>query len=244
MIRARSPAQSLHGRLGWEKGGFTKPATTSANEVVLRLLPRSPQNDEKTAGISREHVAVAIQDDGLFLIDRSGSHETQLDGRPVSQRAPIPLNRPSVVQIGGVLQLRLVPFFESTDIHNSSCHRYAECGRPDGTWQIAERLGIRSLLIERVNNLANDECYIIVYRWANVGCAAGHEVMIPGAGLEDVHARIVRLGSQFWLHAMADGVVVDGVSVLNGHICPLAAGMPVLLGGISGELAEFKQVGL
>lgn len=215
------------------------------NDVVLRFLPRSPQNDEITANISREHVAIAIEDDGLFLIDRSGSHEIKLDGRPVDQRAAIPLDRPSVFELAGAIKLRLEAFFESADDRHSSGHQYAQYGRPDRTWQIAERLGLRSLLIERVNNLPNEECYVIVYRWANVGCAAGAEVMIPGAGLEDVHARIVRLGQQFWLHAISnEGIIVDALPLPEGYICPLSAGMPMQLGEVSGEIAEFKQISL
>ena len=110
--------------------------------------------------------------------------------------------------------------------------------------EVAERLGLRSLLVERVNNLPNEECYIIVYRWLNIGRAAGSEIMIPGAGLDEIHARIVRLGAQFWLHNMApDGeVTADGTPLPTANICPISAGTALTLASISGQAIEFQQV--
>jgi hypothetical protein len=214
------------------------------NDVVLRFVPKSPENDEKTGRISREQMALSLQADGLVLTDLSSGQTTRLNGKPVGPRgAAVPLDRPSDVD-AGALRLRVWPFLDGGRAAGAdSAARYTLLGGPDEVWRTAERLGLRSVRVDRVGNAAEDESYLLVYRWAGIGRSEANEVPLPGAELEDVAVRLVRLGRQLWVESLSGRGVVraGGAEVGHGFAGPLSVGLPIQVGPIPGRVTEFAQ---
>jgi len=212
--------------------------------VVLRLWPRTGASDSLSKQISahRPHMVLSLKPGGLFLADQDTLNGTCVNGENIRGEVPLPLDRPSEVHVARALRLRLVPFLEDSD-QPPRADRYQELARPDDLWKIAEALKLRSLRIERVENLARQELYVIVYRWANCGRRVDSEIPLPDSAM---NARIVRLGGQFWLEGLeADPpVCVDGVSVGPGRAAPLAAGMRISCGTSELKFDEFRQIGL
>jgi len=219
-----------------------------ANDIVLRVMPRSEENDvlSKQITASKPHCVLSLKPEGLFLADQDTLNGTEVDGSAWEGAGPLPLDRPSEVDVAKALRLRLVPFLEGRGCTALRADLYSELGRPDDLWRAAEQLRLRSLLVQRVENLADEERYLIVFRYANIGRGMGNELIVPGEGLERTHARIVRLGGQFWLESFVEGdrLMADGVPIPSGRAAPLAPGMVLQYGDLSGRFERFQQIGL
>ena len=222
----------------------------SNSDISLVVLPRNPENDKLSLLISGHkgpHCVLSLRSDGLFLADQDTRNGTELNGHAVRGEVKVPLDQPSVVDVAKALRLRLIPFRDAEDQPGLDPKRYSALGSADDLWQTAARLKLRSLMIRRVDNLAEDEKYLVVYRWANVGRGQGSELLVrdPTAGLRRAHVRIIRLGGQFWLESLVQdkGVTADGIGVPRGCACPLAVGMKVTFGNMGGTVKEFQQIG-
>lgn len=224
-----------------------KMGRSRENDIVLRVIPRSEANDPLTLQItSHPHCSLSLRPQGLFLADHDTLNGTQVNGCPLHGEEPLSLDSTSEIDVGKALRLRLVPFRELQDQSAVRSENYSDLGHPDDLWRLAEQLKVRSLLIQRVENLADEERYLIVYRYANIGRGMGNELIIPGEGLERTHARVIRLGGQFWLKSLVEGdrLTADGVPIPRGHAAPLAPGMMLRYGDLSGRFEEFRQIGL
>lgn len=215
------------------------------NNIVLRLHPRNEANDalSKQISASRPHAVVSLRRDGLFLADQDTLNGTQVNGRDVNGEVPLPLDRPSEIYVARALRLRFVPFLDDPQAEDLSAERYENLGRPDELWEMARSHRLRSLRIERLENLAHREQYLIVYRWALFGRRIDSEVPLPEAGAQ---IRILRLGGQFWLEGLEDGrsVRVDTVPLGSGRAAPLAAGAMIQCGPMALAFEQFSQIGL
>jgi hypothetical protein len=165
---------------------------------------------------------------------------TILNGTTVKDKAAIPLDRPSEVDVGKALRLRIVPFLADS----KDSVRYAPLGQTDDPWRISEDLGLRSVLIQRIDNLPNEE-YLIVYRWAEIGSGLGNELLIPDGQLKRKHMRLIRAGGQFWLESLVDGGLVVGDTDLDrGQACPLLVDTELDIVGTTARITQFEQHGL
>lgn len=217
------------------------------NEIVVRLLPRNAENDLRSMQISgkRPHAVLTLESDGLVLADLKSTNGTTLNGRIVGGHERVPLSQGSKVELAAALKLELRPMAE-TEVASAPSVRYGSIAQPDELWRLSERLGIRSLWMERLNNLAGEESYAVVYRWINVGRGPGNEVVLPGRGPAGTYVRLVRLGGQFWMEVLAEEgeVILDEVPLRWGTAVGLTAGMAGKIGGIVCRFEEFKQLGL
>ena len=220
------------------------------NDIVLRVLPRSGAHDAMSLQItgSRAHLILSLCSEGLFLADQKTTNGTLLDGRPIVGRAPLPLDRPSEVQVARALQLRFVPFLSSDDVADSDWHEGIYAGISDGDelWRHAEQIGLRSVLIQRMENLETDEQYLIVYRWANCGRGPDNELILPEAPAGGTNWRIVRRGGGMWLESLVEpgDLMVGGVGLDRGLTVAMTAGMELVCGQSSAEVVGFQQFGL
>jgi uncharacterized Zn finger protein (UPF0148 family) len=212
------------------------------NDVVLRCFPRSKENDDLTLQIQGgPHILLSLRREGLMLSDGDTLNGTMLNGMTVKGKAPIPLDRPSEVDVGKALRLRVVPFLADSKDDN----RYALLGQTDDLWRISEGLGLRSVLIQRVDNLAGEEDYLIVYRWAEIGSGLGNELLMPDGQLKHKHMRLVRAGGQFWLESLVDGgLAAGGMDLGRGQACPLAVDTELDIAGTTARITRFEQHGL
>ncbi len=213
------------------------------NDVILRLVPRSGKHDHSTRMIGQSHLVIALRRDGLYLADRKTVNGTRVDGQPVTGEVKLPLDRPAEVEVATTLRLRLTPYRDATGEAAVTAERYSRLGPPDSLWQMSESLGLRSLLIERVDNLAGEERYVVVYRWA--ACGTGIDNEIRGPGPDRRQLRVLRLGERLWVESQMDenNLVADGVPIAPGCVFPLSPGLQ-FAGGLQGSVEEFAQLGM
>ena len=217
------------------------------NEIVLRLHPRSAQNDRLTRQISgqRPHLSIALKDDGLWLIDHETSNGTRVNGTKVNGKVKLRLDGASEVDVAGALTLRVLPHGDGPAGKNVDPRKYEALGKPDALWEAAEAVGLRSVLIERLNNLAREERYLLVYRWAECGPGTGAELRPPKGSGEDAEFRIIRLGGKLWVENPSGRptIAVGDVRVPSSHAFPLTAGLQMRLGEADVRVDGFEQVG-
>jgi len=212
------------------------------NDLVLRCFPRSKGNDMLSLQIQGgPHAVLSLRREGLILSSRDTLNGTMLNGATVEGRATVPLDRPSEVDVAKAMRLRITPFL--TDSKDSG--RCALLGQPDDLWRISENHGLRSVLIQRVDNLAGEEEYLIVYRWAEIGSGLGNELQIPDGQLKNKHIRLTRTGGRFWAESFVDGGLIAGeIDVGRGQACPLVMDTNLNIAGTIVKIAPFEQHGL
>ncbi|MFW6061861.1 MAG: hypothetical protein ACOC93_03540 [Planctomycetota bacterium] len=220
----------------------------SCNDIVLRVMPRSQTNDSLSLQITakRPHLALSLEPEGLILADQDTTNGTHLDGQAVDGRVTVPLDRPSEVDVAGAMRLRLVPFAGGEDSDSVPAERYSELGHADLVWQTARTLGLRSLLIERQDELATRERYLVTYRWAYAGRGAGNEIILPGGCPQPRCLRVVRLDSGLWLESLSESgcAKLGGMPLTCQTACPLREELVVGCEQTKLEIGPFGQIGL
>ena len=231
----------------------------AGNDLVLRVLPRSDPNDVLSLHITGKgpHLTLSLLPTGLVIEDHGSANGTELDGKRVRGRAVVPLDRPSNLNVAGALFLRLQPFGDDDagpgdpagPTGGMARLTEATSAEPDALWRLAERWRLRSLLIHRVSNLAADEKYLLVYRWARVGPGISNELPLgPGCDPRP-GGRVLRLAGTFWWDAPGDSCVsVEGEpqrqSLDRIPFRLLTAGTKLSCGSTSLEFGDQRQVGV
>ena len=211
------------------------------NDVTLFVLPQNPQNDRLTKAISSQHFEIVLGGNGLVLKDKS-RYGTSLNGKKLVGSAPIPLDQVSEVDVFTSLKLWLTPFVKQPLPAGQDA--YLSLGTVDDAWTTAAGLGIGGIMVERANNLAVEECYLMVFTWVALGPALDGGTDLPP--VEGGRLRLVRRGGQFWLHNVASVApfAVDGVPVSEGAVSPLMPGLKLTLGHEPAEYTDIHQFGI
>jgi hypothetical protein len=217
------------------------------NDLVLRRLPRSKESDQLSLQISDRgpHLRISLRKEGLFLIDHMTANGTWFNGNRIRDEVQLPLDRSSEVDVAHALRLRLTPHLDSHSVGEFRLGRYVAFGAADDLWQTAERLSLRALSIERLDNLTQER-YLILYRWAVCGTEPTNELAWPASAKTGRLFRILRLGGRLWIEALAaDNVLsVDGIPLESESGVPLSNGLKLSDGGSFLSFGEFRQVGL
>jgi hypothetical protein len=218
------------------------------NEVVLRVLPRSAANDKQSLLISgrRPQFMLTLGGEGLVLADHSAANPTELNGARVKGHASVPLDRPSEINVAGALRLRLLPFLDADGTDAAAVDHFAALGDADEIWRIAQKLKLRSVLIERTDNLPEAEKYLLVYRWAEVGRGGNCELAAaPQCGQRQC-MRIIRRNERLWVEAVSPARCVSGSdgTLAAGYAMPLSAGMVLACASLPARVGMARQIGL
>jgi hypothetical protein len=229
---------------------IAKPAVSLGrnrkNDIVIRVLPKSPENDPLTLRLQGHapHCSVELTADGLRLVDHHTAHGTWLDGKRVSDVADVALDRPTELNLAGVLCCRFVPLRDHPRRTAEEDKRYQRLGLFDESWKLGEQAGIRGVLIERISNLAEAECYLIVYRWVDV--PAELPPAFRGTGPAFSALRIVNIRGQLWVEVRGDEptLKVEKVALDAGSVLPVTPGVVCDVGGWHGGFTMATQVGL
>jgi len=215
------------------------------SDIVLRKWPRSAANDRCTRRIQaqRTHARLELRATGLYLVDQDTTNGTFVDGRRCAAELPLPLDRPCEIDVARSLRLRVLPFLEGTQRPRCLCDG-AGLGTTDELWNCARQLGLRSVLIERSDDLADAERYLVVYRWAVCG-GVGAGLQWP-AGEAESRLEILRLGQGLW--GMQESAHVRatsrGVAARCAQPFPLLSGPEVLFDGHAVRIRPWSQIGL
>lgn len=217
------------------------------NDIVIRWLPRSEDNDALSRNISRTHLVLTLSEDGLLLTDDSKSG-TALDFDPIDGDRLIALEEgddPLDMELGITQRLRLEPFLGRLQLFGSELGS-ADAPTLDGDRPYCSAVGesvsrllrlshdsrIDAVRLQRVNNLADREEYVCLYRQALIG-ASHDRCAVTLSESPAVAARIVYIGRTFWLESLceSDTVSVNDRPLKRLQLAALSVGSKIAVGG-------------
>lgn len=216
------------------------------NDVVLRFLPRSAENDEYSRNISRTHFLVELTPDGVEIRDESRTG-LEVNYSIVEGRWIVPtVNAGDVTHIALGLTPTIPKPFRMEMLMlapNRSDTRedlefwdglYSELvgGRLSRLTRQALDLRLDAIRFDRSENLAGEESYVLLLREALIGGSPDRSaILLKGCGPQP-QARLLHLDRSFWLEALPGGhlVCIDGTPLSSGTVAPLSPGMQILFG--------------
>ncbi|MDA0282501.1 MAG: FHA domain-containing protein [Planctomycetota bacterium] len=215
-----------------------------SNDVVIRFLPRSDRNDPLSRNVSRTHAILELTEAGLLVRDDSKTglelnynvvkDEELLSSEHAGESVRFDLG--CIVAVSQPFSLNLELYVDRTSDKQSQeldelyCDFVGE--RISRVWRLAHQTQINSVRIDRVENLAGAESYVLLYGSALIGSSrAVCPITLLSAYLEPP-ARILYMGRTFWLERLSDAVAV----AVNDHevacrtLVPLSPGMSLRFG--------------
>ncbi|MCA9115973.1 MAG: FHA domain-containing protein [Planctomycetaceae bacterium] len=223
------------------------------SDVVVRCLPRSRENDSISRKISRTHLTVRLEENGLQLADTS-STGVCLDSELLDGERILPLDEgrdPLEVEFGGrqpvpqiLFAWRLQLFGNERlagDAGDDKLRWNAVGEQPSRLWQLSTASGIDAARLKRASNLAGREDYVMLYRQACIGSSPDRcPVTIPGADVPPVAARLLYMGRTFWVENLGGphSLKVDGADLPPQRIAPLTPGSQLQIGS---TVLEFRR---
>jgi len=229
------------------------------NEIVLRFLPRSEENDNHSRYLSRTHMTMNLDDDGLELIDESNSAGIGLDYERIKDRSYL------IAKYQGHMtrQLELGSIGLVSKPFSMKLHLYSmEKDKPLGDrylWhnllantvdsdltslhRIAVENAIDTVRLDRESNLKDRESYVLVFREALIGSSTETAPIVMDTGIGRPSARILHLDNRFWMESLRPDSQfhIDGSPVAVKQLVPLAYGMNIRLGHETVIFNTFQQ---
>lgn len=214
------------------------------NDVVLRCLPRNPENDRTSLSISKSHCRIGLTREGVVVGDLGSSTGTTLDRQRLNGERPQPLSsqydgQTHLLTLADNFELG-VRLFSTPAAHQDprlqvSPETYTEavrCRIPE-TWSTAAASGIEAVRIERRSNLPAEE-YVLLFRQAWLGSTDDCAIRLPPTLRRTRSLRLVYLGQQFWLERLDDQseLLIDGHEPATGDLWPLNPEGKLLVNGL------------
>ena len=230
------------------------------NDIVLRFLPAGAQHDAWSRRISRHHLSCRLTHDGLRISDLGSTEGSQLEDellqRPTLLTArdghddvQLSLAVGNKVEMPFRTRLRLIEPSDGARGHSDDELVRSLCSDALGEpapplWKLAQSSRIDAVRIDRVNNLANQETYVLVYHHATLGHRQDAAIRFLEDTLESFHARVLQLGGQFWLQNLSSGAhtTIDGHRLREAETVPLTFGMVITLGNLRLQYLPFGQM--
>lgn len=229
---------------------LTRPKITFGrsrdNDVVLRFLPRSSQNDEYSQNISRTHFLAELTPEGIELRDESRSG-MELNYSVVSKRHVvagvyagdhIPVELGVTGTVPKKFKLEMIMFAPD---HRKSQEElefwddlYCESvgGRLSRTARQALEVGIDAVRYDRRENLCGEECYVHLLREAIIGGSPAQSAILLKESGPQAQARLLHIDRSFWLEVLPGSklIQIDGVAIADRSLVSLVPGMQLQFG--------------
>ena len=216
------------------------------NDVVVRFLPRNESNDDLSRDISRKHMMLEINSQGLLIHDSStkgialGLHVVEkthlLTTDEVDDELPLCFGTDFLAnRFEFELQLfgpERNPHAQRDLLRKDDLFADDSGQRFDRAGQLARNCEINAARLRRTSNLSEEE-YVLVYRHVYIGSSRTESaVTIYDHTLKPRHARIVYLSNTFWLENLQNhgAVQVNGEPIAPREMVPLEPGMEIQLG--------------
>ncbi len=224
------------------------------NDVVLRFLPRSEENDDHSRNISRTHILVELTVDGLEFRDESQSG-IEVNYSVVRDRHVVPPLRAGDVThidlgVTGAVpkQFRLEMLMLAPDRKEDReeleywDELYCELvgGRMSRIAREALDLRLNAVRFDRVENLAGEESYVMFLREALIGGSPAQSAIVLKENGSRSRARLLHMDRTFWLEPLSGGgpISIDGQPLGPRSLTPLSPGMQIMFGT---EAAKFDR---
>jgi hypothetical protein len=218
-------------RLGKQRGN---------NDIVLRALPATPANVDRTEYLSRQHAILSLTERGAVWRNLDCANGTVVGGQSLPGLAEVLLQNGVVICPAGALSLRCELDRESPLLGQEEAYRDlagpgAEFAGPPPRGAVS---GVR---LRRLDLPDLGEEYLLV-RW---GALFGDDprCALRAEGAAPVHARLLHLGGAFWLEpAPGEALEMAGVGVVpDDQLVPLRPGQEFRAGAARLVVASFGQ---
>ena len=214
------------------------------NDVILRLLPRSKENDPKSMRISGDkHFILKLTQGKLTLQDQS-TNGTFFQNEKVSNILNLLPNVKYNISLAKIFDISIFPYpFAPLSLQNLNQYLYelrTELGR---LWDLSSRTDIGSVKIERVNSIPTEEKYLLLFSTITIGSSSKNSICIRGEKIEEIHCRILNINKHFYLERLSSGGILK-VNDLSVNICsliPLDYGMTIEIGDKKMLFRQYEQ---
>ena len=229
------------------------------NDIILRFLPKSDENDNSSRYLSRTHLAINLGQDGLELIDLSNTG-VEFDYDPIKEKLLF------MPRYSGHTSTRLElgskglgPKVFGMELHLYSMERelplteryfwhslYTETlgSHMSRLHQDSIETGIDAVRLERETNLKDQESYILLYREALIGSSVHSASILVESESSRPFARILHIDRRFWLERIQpSGTIRLNDTELKLHdIVPLEFGNTILAGQEKLVFTSYSQL--
>jgi zinc ribbon protein/FHA domain-containing protein len=231
------------------------------NDIILRYLPidkKDSENHKKSMVISRfSHFVLRITSYGLKLIDKNSTNGTYSRNKKIRKILGIESGIRQEISIAKTLSLSILtqPFYSPSSAALAKYLQTFKCSCGP-LWKSAEKSKISSVKIERLNNLADEEAYVIFYNCISIGSSKHNSICIKGDDIEPVHCRILNIDSRLYLEVppkckdckddpassdLKTSVKVNGKPVNSCQLVPLDFGMNIEIGSKNLLFRKYEQ---
>ena len=229
------------------------------NDVITRFLPRSQENDTRTAKLSRRHLELELTDEGLQFHDHSSSGIC-LDDRPVDgdvlgkgDAGPahnLELGDPLGAYFGLDLYLFAQPDdpFQRQEQELQNTLRYEALDEPLRQLSHAHKSQIDTVLLRRTDELEDQEAYVLLCQHVSIGRSETFSsIAIDEEDIQKDHARILYARRTFWLENRTNDpslVLIDGDPLPPLELAPLSCEMELTFGSTTTVFNRATQLHL
>ncbi len=229
---------------------MTRPRITFGrsrdNDVIIRFLPRSDENDNHSRNISRTHCIAELTSEGIELRDES-NRGMEVNYRVVQDREMI-----SAVFAGDVVhvelgvtatvsqkfEMELALFGPDRRTSRDELEYWDEMfcevieGRLSRLHRDALDVGLDAARYDRVTSLRGEESYVHLFREALIGGSPAQSAIVLHESGAQVQARLLHMDRTFWLEPLTGGlpVTVDNAVTQPRTLVPLTPGMELQFG--------------
>lgn len=215
-----------------------------ANDIVLRVLPRSTENDLASLRMSGHHADLSLVGGMVTWRNAACANGTTIDGEHIGPHAERVLTSGCQLRPSNVLPL-VMDQFEGLDAAEFEACRLAVCRRQAITCESPPG-PIDAVRLRRGDDLQAIEEYIVVSRGVLFGRGPNCAVCIEEPSLANQHALIYSLAGGLWI-ALADplaAVAIDGRPLRPQELAAVVPGSVLLCGSVGIQVTDRYQISL
>lgn len=229
---------------------MTRPRITFGrsrdNDVVLRFLPRSDENDDHSRNISRTLFRIELIPEGVEIRDESQSgievnYSVLRDRQVVSTlRAGdvthIDLGVTGIVPKQFKLEMLMLAPDRREDREELEYWDELYCelvgGRLSRIAREALDLRLNAIRFDRAENLAGEESYVVLLREVLIGGSPVQSAVVLKESGPQSRARLLHMDRSFWLEPLpgCGPISIDGQALSPRSLTPLIPGMQIQFG--------------
>ncbi len=211
------------------------------NDIVLRVLPPSNENDLLSNQLSRHHAALSIENGTVIWQNLNCQNGTLVEGQLIDAEVELSLHHGEAICPAGVVSMACDIYVDDILPDPSPYQRFAERIGLPATIEPAGTIG--AVRLRRTDNLSGLEQYIVFARAIYIGRDATCPVLLSDSSVASKHALIINLGGALWLEPVQREVptLINGNHLRLGQITALRPGTTIQLGEAKVSVGVYKQ---
>lgn len=215
------------------RSAFRIGRSRASSDFAPRFLPRSPENDERSSRLSKDHVICEENGAVLQIKDANSANGTFYENKAIQREGHAQLERRGLLELAADFRLQAVHFpsaFPGTPPIGNLDRWVAPAVSPR-TVQGAVRF-------EQPPDTPDQARVPWRALWlltdATFGDSHANPLPLRGHGMSDVQGRFHAIRGCFLLENLFDdiGVCVNGRSLRPGELCPIRSGTKIHLGSV------------